>query len=418
MKKVLVLICIGCWQFATAQQTIRTMFYNLYRFPDRPPAQRELILKDILSEYHPDLFMTCELVREEGADRILNTSLQTPYFNFARAAFTPTADSGDPLQQMVFYNRDKLILTRQQTYPTEVREINHYTFVLNTPNLNTDSVFLDVFVTHLKAGDGTENQLARLAMIDTFVRVQAGVPADHHVLLAGDFNFYSAYDEPAYQKILDPLNPFVMEDPINKPGNWSDNDTFRAIHTQATRTSATGFGVGGATGGLDDRFDFIMISQNLRSGTDLSYAEGSYLAFGNNGNCFNQRVDNYDCEGTYSLELRQKLHNMSDHLPVVMQLQTSRHFLAIQDPDDPDLILFPHGNIATSFLQVKTEQLLPGGNITLSLWNNLGQLIRPVYPASHGNSKEINIYTGDLAAGMYYLRVTGRGTATYKFLKQ
>ena len=53
-----------------------------------------------------------------------------------------------------------------------------------------------------------------------------------------------------------------MADPINTPGSWNNNEDFRGVHTQSTRTSSSGFG-GGAGGGLDDRFDFIMVSQNL-----------------------------------------------------------------------------------------------------------------------------------------------------------
>jgi endonuclease/exonuclease/phosphatase family metal-dependent hydrolase len=416
MKKIALLFCVFLCHIAAAQQKINTMFYNLYRFPDNPPAHRELILKDILGEYHPDLLMTCELIREEGADRILNTALQTPQFNFARAAFTPTQiNFSDPLQQMVFYNMDKLTLVHQNVLPTQVREINHYTFILNTTDLNTDSVFLEVFVTHLKSSDGAANQLARLNMIDTFVKALESIPQNHHVLLAGDFNFYSAYDEPAYQKILDVSNPIRMADPIDKPGNWSDNDTFKAIHTQATRISAAGFGIGGATGGLDDRFDFIMISENLKNATDLSYVEGSYKAFGNNGNCFNERIDHYDCDGVYGLPLRQNLYNMSDHLPVVMQLQTNKQFLAIAEPDIKNVVSFPAGNIAREFLQVRMEASVLKSS-TLSLYNNLGQVIRTIY--INGKSNLVIVYTGDLPAGMYYLRITGKANTTLKFLKQ
>lgn len=416
MKKTALLFCLFLCHTVVAQQKINTMFYNIYRFPDNPPAHRELVLKNILDEYHPDLLMVCELVREEGADRILNTSLQTSQFNFARAVFTPTQISFfDPLQQMVFYNMDKLILVAQKTLPTQVREINHYTFILNAADLNTDSAFLEVFVTHLKSSDGSSNQTARLHMIDTFVKALESIPQNHHVLLAGDFNFYSAYDEPAYQRILDASNAVKMVDPIDKPGNWSDNDTFKAIHTQATRVSSTGFGNGGASGGLDDRFDFIMMSENLKDAADLSYVPGSYKAFGNNGNCFNERIDHYDCDGAYSLPLRQNLYNMSDHLPVVMQLQTNKHFLAVTEPDIKNAVSLPAGNIAKDLLRVKVDASLRKGS-ALSIYNNLGQVIRTLSTA--GKSDPITIYTGDMPAGMYYLRLTGRVNTTLRFLKQ
>lgn len=417
MKKTLWLFCLLATQMAYGRQTINAMFYNIYRFPDNPPANREFILKDILDIYHPDLFMVCELARESGADRILNQALQTPRFNFARAVFTPTTtDINDPLQQMVFYNMDKLILVSQEALPTAVRAINHYSFILNTADAGKDSVFLDVFVTHLKSSEGSANEQARLRMIDTFVKALAYIPSDHHVLLAGDFNFYSAYTEPAYQKILDPLNPVVMLDPIHAPGNWSDNDSFKTIHTQATRISADGFGLGGATGGLDDRFDFIMMSQNLQDAAELSYVPGTYKAFGNNGNCFNQRIDHYDCDGVYSLELRKNLYNMSDHLPVVMQLQTDRDFLAITTPPAKCLLSLPAGNIAGTQLVVHIDASGFAKRFALCIYNTIGQRIKTAYPPNDG--KPYALYTGDMAAGMYYLGLEGEPGAFVKFLKE
>lgn len=46
------------------------MFYNVFKFPNSLPQNRQLILRDILDEYKPDLFMICELVTENGADLI------------------------------------------------------------------------------------------------------------------------------------------------------------------------------------------------------------------------------------------------------------------------------------------------------------------------------------------------------------
>lgn len=418
MKKILTIVCLVAASFVHAQTgNIRAMFYNLYRFPDNPPAKREFILKEIFNDYRPDLFMTCELIREAGADRILNTALQTENFNYARAAFTPTAVYlDDPLQQMVFYNQDKLTLIRQEALPTQVREINHYTFILNTIDAATDSVWLDVFVTHLKASDGAENIIARAKMIDTFVKALTLIPTSHHVLLAGDFNFYSAYTEPAYQKIIDPSNAIVMLDPIGQPGNWSDNDTFKAIHTQATRTSADGFGIGGATGGLDDRFDFIMMSQNLKQSPGLSYVPGSYKAFGNNGNCFNKRIDDYECEGPYSLELRKRLHNMSDHLPVVMQLQTGKKFLSIKEQQDRPVLSFPEGNMAGAWLPIIADPARLQKGAVISVYNGLGQKI---YSLQYdGRTNALLLPTGGMASGLYYLRISGQGQSGFKFLKR
>src|SRR5690606_8627286 len=115
-----------------AQVTLNTMFYNIFRFPSSNPANRELILRDILDEYQPDLFMVCELETEIGADLILNTSLQN-FPNFQRAVYYKnTSSSSVFIQNMVYFNTEKLQLISHETLPTYYRYINQYTFKLNT----------------------------------------------------------------------------------------------------------------------------------------------------------------------------------------------------------------------------------------------------------------------------------------------
>ena len=400
-----------------SQDTLKMMAYNLYRFPVMPPANRETILKDILDTYHPDLFMVCELVNEDGANRILYTSLNNNGATqlYMQAPFVPTqSDTADPLQQTVFYNSQKLLLINQQTYPTTVRDINHYTFLLNTDDALTDSIFIDAFVTHLKSSEGPANRELRLEMVDTFLNHLASVPHNHYVLFAGDFNFYSAYNETAYQAIVNPNNPIVMEDPIHAPGKWSDNDSFKTIHTQATRLSSAGFGTGGASGGLDDRFDYIMMSENLAQAGKLQYINGSYKAYGNNGNCFNNRVDAYDCDGEYSLALRQNLYNMSDHLPVVMQLKTSQHFVGISNINTPASIQLLNGNIISDRLEINiNEQSVSIGEFRL--YNNLGQTIQ-VNISQQGS--RISFDCSTLHPGIYYLKYRGKQQEVFKVIKK
>ena len=243
------------------------MFYNIFKFPTSLPQNRQFILRDILDEYQPDLFMVCELVSQHGADLILNTSLQNQTDTYARANFvSDTANPSDPLQTMVFYNTRKLTLVNQQTLPTVYRDINHYSFKLNTES--NDPVYLEVFVAHLKSSTGTANQQTRLQMVQQVTNaLQNLTQPNTHVLFAGDFNFYRS-TEPGYQQILNPNNAIKLIDPVNAPGTWQNNAAFSHLHTQSTRVSNSGFGGGansGAGGGLDDRFDFIMMSENFNT---------------------------------------------------------------------------------------------------------------------------------------------------------
>jgi len=408
MKRVFTLLFLLINAVAYGQDTLNVMFYNLYRFPVMPPANRQTILKDILDSYHPDIFMTCELVNESGADHILNVSLNHQQQRYLRAPFVFTqSDTTDPLQQMVFYNKEKLTLVQQRTYKTTVRDINHYTFLLNTENIAGDSIFIDAFVTHLKSSEGPANRQLRLGMIDTFFNHVEDVPNGHYVLLGGDFNFYSAYNEPAYQKLIATNNPVTMVDPIHMPGKWSNNDSFKAIHTQATRISSEGFGTGGASGGMDDRFDYIMMSQNLEQTGVLQYIQDSYKAYGNNGNCFNNRIDAYDCDGEYPLELRQNLYKMSDHVPIVMQLKTDRHFTSVPQLPVAAGIKFPNGNMVKDFLIIDVNKIRLAAN-DFAVYNSLGQ---KMLLKTERNGTFISIDFRNVKPGIYYLICAGKNVS-------
>jgi hypothetical protein len=84
------------------------------------------------------------------------------------------------------------------------------------------------------------------------------------VLLGGDLNLYT-FTEPAYQQLLQVTNNITFADPANRPGSWSNNPNFVDIFTQSTRTD---FGLGGTAGGFDDRFDFILTSENMLANGD------------------------------------------------------------------------------------------------------------------------------------------------------
>lgn len=415
MRKYLCLVLLLCCGLCRAQDTLKAMFYNVYRFPVATPLNRELILRDILAEYHPDLLMVCELESETGANLILDSALQNSQMDFARAAFVPNhSEPTDTLQQTVFYNKVKLELIKEAYLLTDIRDINHYTFRLRN-NLN-DTVYLEVFVTHLKSGTGNTNRKLRGSMADTFVRHLAQIPPDRHVLLAGDFNLYGAGEEPAYRKLTDSTNPVVLVDPLGMPGNWSDNDSFTAIHTQATRLSAAGFGIGGATGGMDDRFDFVLMSRNFRTDPGLKYVEGSYKAFGNNGNCFNRRIDDTACSGTYSFNLRRNLHNMSDHTPVVLQLAYPAQVLALPPGKTSRNYILQSGNMVTDRLVLQTAYPMIQ-SLQLSIYNNLGQVMKNTKTSRNG--RDIYIEVQNLAAGLYYLHlVSGTETGVFKFIKR
>ena len=309
---------------AYSQDTLRTMFYNVLNYPDPVPAGKADTLAKILAYEPVDLLMVCELKTEAGADSILNIALNGNIGNsFARANFVPQISnpgSSWKLQQLVFYDSLKLSLHHQSEIETPTRDINRYTFFYLDSNLAQiqDTAFLDVYVTHLKSSQGSNNETLRRQAAANFSFHLGQTAPDRQMLFAGDLNVYRS-TEPAYQQLLSDTNNTILIDPIDEPGNWHNSSSFSDIHTQSTRTSSL-FG-DGAGGGMDDRFDFILVSENMtQPGYRIKALPSTYDALGNDGSCYNQRI--IDCNSPNIPDsILNSLYYMSDHLPVRLDLE-------------------------------------------------------------------------------------------------
>jgi len=399
-----------------SQTNIKTMFYNLLYYPSGDPQNREVILKDILDTYNPDIFTVCELETEAGADEILTQSIQTSRPNFARAVFVSNQSDPSPdnqLNQMVFYNTDKFTLENQQTHTTYIRDIMQYTLLLNTVDQATNPIRIEYFVAHFKSSNTPTNKAIRLDMANVFTAVLENLNPNAYVVFSGDFNFYTS-SEPAYQEILDPTNAIVMIDPINNNSSlqsWHNNSSYSDRHTQATRVAQL-YG-NGAYSGLDDRFDFSFISQNLTTSTDLFYVTNSYNAYGNNGNCYNLDIKDPSCTGTYSLDLRTNLFEMSDHLPVVMELQTPQNILSVNNYTVENKISIIGSNLITDTVSLNISADLFNSN--LLIYNQLGQLVKTIKTAT---SNQIYADVSNLSSGIYVITSTkNKFINPIKFLK-
>lgn len=185
-----------------------------------------------------------------------------------------------------------------------------------------------VYVSHYKASSGSSNAARRNVEA---VQVRANADAlgqGTSIIYAGDFNIYSS-SEPMWTT-LTASGAGQAFDPIDRAGSWSNNSSFKDVHTQSPVTSAR-YG-GQITGGMDDRFDFQLISGELLDAEGISYLAGSYHAFGNTGtHAFNGEITSGSASALqaslpgYSLSqataVLNALADSSDHLPVVAQYQ-------------------------------------------------------------------------------------------------
>ncbi len=418
VKKYKIALLLVCTCFSVfSQETFKTMFYNVLNFPIQIPASRIQQLDIILNDYQPDLFMICELNNEDGANTILQ-SLQSFNANYQRAAFVNnTSDDGignqNELQQMLYYDSSKFILESQNEVTTTYRDFNHYKLKLNSIDQATNPVILDVFVTHLKSSDGTVNQNLRLAMVQEFVTYLNTLPSNSNVVLAGDLNLYRS-TEPAFQELIDVTNNITFVDPANRIGNWHNDSSFLDVYTQSTRTQS---GLGGATGGFDDRFDFIMTSDNMISNPNISYVSNSYKVYGNNNNpnCYNSEINSNDCSGVdYSQSIRDALYLFSDHLPVTLELQTNETLLNTNKVTTKDLYTIKGSNIVSTELRIFIDHAILEVD-ELEIYNVLGKKVAS-FKVLDRNLTTLNV--SYLANGMYFVVPKHTNVAPLKFIKK
>lgn len=326
---LLAAFCVLALSNSYAQQVpIRIVSYNLLNFPDGRNdcgtsninlPNRADTLRKVMRYLQPDILGACEIQTEAGCDSVLTRALNVyGTQSYQRAQWSPN-NSGD-LHNMLFYNSSKLALKEQRSIPTSVRKIDQYILYVLDPTLpqHHDTIFIEVYVCHLKAGSASSDQAERADQTATLRAVLASRPANRHLVVCGDLNTYRS-SEVCYQNLI-AAGTGQVKDPINAPGNWTSNSSFAAIHTQSPRTS--GAWACGSTGGLDDRFDQILLSGNAMTGPLCQYQSGSYKAIGNDGGHYNQSLLTGG-NTQYPDSVVRAIFYLSDHLPVKLDLLAS-----------------------------------------------------------------------------------------------
>ena len=415
---ILFFTALSC-NISFSQETFKTMFYNLLNFPLQEPAVSRLNdLEVVLTDYQPDLLMVCELNNATGATTILNRMQQNINANYVMANFVlnssdDTIGDQNDLQNLIYYDSTKFSLESQAEVTTIFRDFNHYVLKLNTVNKDTNPIILNVIVAHLKASSGTANAALRFQMAQDLTAYLDTFPSSEYVLFGGDFNFYTN-SEDGFQEFLDTDNNITFIDPANRMGSWHNNTNYIDVFTQSTRTTTS---LGGASGGFDDRFDFILTSQNMQNNPELQFENGSYKVFGNNANinCYNNPINSLDCAGNdYSFTIRNALHNFSDHLPVTINITTTENLLSVDEFEENSITFKILGtNIIKNQLKIKANRKPTFANY-VSIYNTLGQTIETV---SIKDNEELIINTTSYSNGLYYVVLNGVNVKSLKFIK-
>lgn len=314
-----------------SQDDVRVMQYNLLYYGaetswcncyNNSVEDKNEYIRTILDAAQPDILTVCEF----GNDYKLIKSFLDENLNINGVNSWKSSSiinkAGSDIINCIFYDSEKLSLKRHSAVETVLRDIDVYELYFNTKDLiKGDTVDLICVVAHLKAGGGDENRKKRLSMADSAMSYINENYKNENVLFMGDFNFYTSA-ESAYRLITDrytyPDSYFI--DPLykNGVGKWNNNEYFKKYHTQSTNSKGGGCAT---SGGLDDRFDFILMSENISEGSDkLQYVPNSYHAFGNDGKHFKMSINEAENKAV-SKEVADALYHSSDHLPIIMELK-------------------------------------------------------------------------------------------------
>jgi hypothetical protein len=302
--------------FGQTTDTISVLQYNLlnYAASDNPSSYKNPRLQTIINYCDPDIFGANEIAYgSQNAQNILNNVLGAAW---EKGSYI---NSNNSIQtNMLFWKKDKFGLVSQESITSVVRDIIAYKLYYKDPNLSIsrDTTYLTVIVAHLKAGSSEEDSAERFEetnIVAGYLESVAAAPGN--CLFMGDLNVYSSY-EACYSRLVNSSSPLSrFYDPINRPGYWNGNNAFADIHSQSTRKVY--LPDGGVTGGLDDRFDQILISGPVHDNMKrIKYLPASYHVVAQDGLHFNKGLLDNPVNTSVPPSVLQALYEMSDHLPI------------------------------------------------------------------------------------------------------
>ncbi|MCD4665582.1 MAG: hypothetical protein K8R68_09950, partial [Bacteroidales bacterium] len=327
MKKLLLCFFLLSNLVLYSQDTLKIMHYNLLNYgnfwggcttSNNNVDDKNNYLKTIINYVKPDIFTVNEISSTVSfQEYLMYGALNVDGINYYQMG-DPSNQANSSIINQIYYNSEKISMHSNVGIYTYPRDIDIFKLYYNPVNKNPtgDTVFLYCVVAHLKAGQGYET--ARANATGELMNYLSNSSASGNYLFMGDFNIYTG-SEQAFQNLLfHPNQEIRFYDPLNQIGPWHENDYYPSVLTQSTQVS----GDCPSGGGLDDRFDFILASDEIINGTNqIIYIPGSYWALGQDGLHFNNALLDSPTNTSVPIGVLNSLFHMSDHLPVVMELK-------------------------------------------------------------------------------------------------
>ena len=385
------------------------MTYNLLNYPSTTPSTREPFYRTVVNAALPDIMVVQELSNATGITSFLNNVLNFSGSSYSAGSFTdgPDTDNG------IFYKNARFQFISNTPISTSLRYINQF----KLKEIASGDTLI-IYSVHLKASNTSSDELQRANEVANLRSVTDLLPTGQNFMVCGDFNIYRS-GEAAYQGLVqNGSNPNgKFNDVLSMSGTWN-NSLYAPYHTQSPRTTSFG---GGATGGMDDRFDMFLFSDKIIQSGGYDIVSSSYKAFGNDGLHYNAAI-NTPPYATYDSTLCAALHGASDHLPVVVKLKHSSSFIAMplaineaqQVPTISNwLTVYPNPAHDRFFLKMNYNTTEP---TNLYLYDISGRKLKSISLPQQAAGSIIPVDISDIPGGVFYFKAPSLNGA-YKVVK-
>lgn len=379
MNKRLTVACLPCLAFffgvPDVQSQLRVVTYNTNTFDTEignsdirtVRDEANIVLQAIGEESVNGIARPADIILLQEQQQLdtttqdlvnrLNSIYASQGITYARGfqiADTTTGDStGSPnaaeIRQGVIYRTDSVQLISEDSFGdlsggtiSQPRENLLHRFRPVGYGADAD---LYIFNVHFEAGDANEDLAGReTAAREIREYIDSNNLGSRNVIVAGDLNVDSTFESSGVStfggasaldilaadgegRVLDPLFPNGEE--INFRIYDSGVPNTQAGVDLAPFLTQSPSAQGGALvgGGIDDRFDFILQSDELLDGEGVSSIDGSLRSFGNNGSTPNGAINDRNTISINGLssfttdEVLDALEAASDHLPVITDFQ-------------------------------------------------------------------------------------------------
>lgn len=424
MRYYLLLFVLAVSVRVSAQDSITVVQYNLLNYgnyteyctnSNNNHVTKEGYLRTIIDYAKPQIFTVNEITSLNFYhDRLLTEVMNTNGRGYFKR--TPATNyAGSDIINMMFYDTTRLALHSMAVVQSYIRDINLYRLYYKTSNLtHGDTIFINCIVAHLKASDGIVNADIRAEMAANVMDWLTEKAKPGNYLLMGDLNLYTAEEEAYHNFTGSSGGSFQFYDPVNTPGDWNNNPSFASVHTQSVTASGNGCQ---ASGGMDDRFDFILATDEIMEGSHkVKYVPGSYKAIGQDGKHYNTSITLLPNNSVPS-DVLTALGKMSDHLPVTMKLE-----IKTEEPGaiaesmqfkNPVFTKISKSEAIISFTQTNPSLL------DINILNSAGQLIAAKQSMSISGFNKMSLSIGDLKDGFYLVNIHNKygDQITFKLIK-